>query len=258
MQDGSSYHMGQCFGVTEGVATVTLGKSHNSQGNQVLASLDDTDFALIERHLEPVLLKARQSVETASRPITRVYFPHRGIISIIAVTRHRRHQSEVGLVGREGMTGLTLVTGTEPPSADALVQIEVDAVSIGAEQLRAALRSSSSLRLSLLRYVHVFAVQSAHTALANARGNIEQRLARWLLMAQDRMPGSHLQLTHEFLSIMLGVRRAGVTIALQQLESEGLVATARGSVAILDRRGLELRCDGLYGFPERELERLFG
>jgi CRP-like cAMP-binding protein len=236
---------------------VAVGKSHNSRGNQVLVSLADADFAVLQPHLEPALLKARQSIEVASRPVDRIYFPYRGIISVIAVSRNRRHHSEVGVIGREGMTGLTVVTGTEPPSADALVQVEGDGLSIAAEHLRTALRESSSLRLSLLRCVHIFAVQAAHTALANARGNIEQRLARWLLMAQDRIAGPHLQLTHEFLSVMLGVRRAGVTIALQRLESEGLVETARGSLTILDRRRLELRCDGLYGFPERELERLF-
>jgi CRP-like cAMP-binding protein len=92
--------------------------------------------------------------------------------------------------------------------------------------------------------------------LANAEGRIDQRLARWLLMAHDRSPGDSLRLTHDFLALMLGVRRAGVTIALHQLESEGLISTARGTIRINDRAGLEQSAGGFYGAPERELNRL--
>jgi CRP-like cAMP-binding protein len=111
---------------------------------------------------------------------------------------------------------------------------------------------SASLVKALLKFVHVFGVQSAYTALANAHGKIEERLARWLLMAQDRIGEDELILTHEFLSLMLGVRRAGVTVALQHFESTGLISTSRGSITIKDRDGLEESANGLYGTPEAE------
>jgi CRP-like cAMP-binding protein len=108
----------------------------------------------------------------------------------------------------------------------------------------------------LQRYAHAFAVQAAHTALANAQGKIEERLARWLLMAHDRTTGDSLHLTHEFLALMLGVRRAGVTTALHALESNALIENSRGSIVILDRAGLEASANGLYGVPEAEYERV--
>ena len=119
------------------------------------------------------------------------------------------------------------------------------------------MEQSATLQDVLLRYAHVFAVQSGYTALANAHGKLEERLARWLLMAQDRVGDDELLLTHEFLSLMLGVRRAGVTVALQRFERSGLIVANRGSVTIKDRDGLEENANGLYGAPEAEYERLF-
>jgi CRP-like cAMP-binding protein len=108
---------------------------------------------------------------------------------------------------------------------------------ISAQTLRLMDQSMTMLKC-FLRYAHVFAVQSGYTALANARGNIEERLARWLLMTRDRIESDKLLLTHEFIALMLGVRRAGVTTALQALEGKGLIETARGCVTIKDRNSL--------------------
>ena len=124
------------------------------------------------------------------------------------------------------------------------------------DALRGVMEQSRSVSTCLFRYTQAFLVQVGHTALANARGNIEERLARWLLMAHDRLEGDELHLTHEFLSIMLGVRRAGVTSALHVLESAGFIATGRCSVTIVDRDGLVKSTNGLYGVPEAEFERL--
>jgi CRP-like cAMP-binding protein len=117
--------------------------------------------------------------------------------------------------------------------------------------LREAIMQSADLHHVLLRYVRSFLLQTASTALANGRSKIEERLARWLLMAQDRIDGDQLPLTHEFLSVMLGVRRPGVTIALQKLAGEGLIAHTRGIITILNRRGLEAHSNGIYmPFPK--------
>ena len=137
------------------------------------------------------------------------------------------------------------------------MQVEGSGQAIGADQLSGAMEQSVTMVRCFLRFAHVFAVQSSYTALANARGKIEERLARWLLMAQDRIGSDSLELTHEFLALMLGVRRAGVTTALQQLESKAVLQTARGAVTIADREGLEECANGLYGHPEAEFERLF-
>lgn len=116
---------------------------------------------------------------------------------------------------------------------------------------------SPTIQNLFLKSAYLFMVQVAHTALANAHGQLEERLARWLLMACDRSDGDEMVLTHEFLALMLGVRRAGVTTALQHLTARGLIETARGSVTIRDREGLEESAAGLYGVPEAEFERLF-
>jgi hypothetical protein len=129
---------------------------------------------------------------------------------------------------------------------------------IAAEDLRTVMAESASLVKALLKFVHVFGVQSAYTALANAHGKIEERLARWLLMAQDRIGEDELILTHEFLSLMLGVRRAGVTVALQHFESTGLISTSRGSITIKDRDGLEESANGLYGMSAAYAEAVDG
>ena len=119
------------------------------------------------------------------------------------------------------MTGLPVIPEAEPPRCNGFVQMARDGVCLSADALRTLLQTSRSLRAQLLRYIHVFLLQTIYTALPNAEGRIDQRLARWLLMAHDRSPGDSLRLTHDFLTLMLGVRRAGVTIALHQLESEG-------------------------------------
>ena len=227
----------------------------NGYENRLLASLASDDLARLQPQLKRVRLRYRQQLEAARRPITAVYFPLAGIVSVIAMTSDRRHQTEVTLIGREGMTGCAIVLGMDAPIWSSIVQIEGDALSIGATELIRVFEKSASLRLSLLRYVHVLLGQLAHGVVASARGRIQQRLARWLLMAQDRMGTNELALTHDFLALMLGVRRAGVSVALDTLESQGLVFRGRGTITITDRYGLEAVCEGLYGEPEREMAR---
>jgi CRP-like cAMP-binding protein len=115
-----------------------------------------------------------------------------------------------------------------------------------------------SLRNLLLKFVQVFMVQTAHTAVANARAHIDQRLARWILIAHDRMGDNNLWLTHEFLALMLGLRRAGVTEALQSLKRQKLIDTGRNQVIVCNRKGIERMARGSYGGPEKEYRRLIG
>jgi hypothetical protein len=146
------------------------------------------------------------------------------------------------------MTGLTIVLGNH--RAHSLLQAAGHGQCIKAVELREAMEASPSLRGALLKYVQVFMVQTAHTAVANARATIEERLARWILMAHDRLDGLSLPLTHEFLSLMLGVRRAGVTEALHALEARKLIRPRRGEIAILNRKGIERTAgDATSGIP---------
>ena len=221
--------------------------------NQLLARMSGEDRALIAREFEPVELPFRERLERPDQRIRHAYFLERGLASVI--TASAGEQSEVAVIGCEGMVGFSLVLGVDRTSTETLMQVEGAAQRIAAAPLIAALAQSASLTSLLLRYVYVLYMQTAYTAHANAQGTINARLARWLLMAHDRLNGDELHLTHEFLSIMLGVRRAGVTAALNQLAEERVIATARGHIAVLDRVGLEKSARGLYGAAEAEFDR---
>jgi CRP-like cAMP-binding protein len=124
------------------------------------------------------------------------------------------------------------------------------------QNFRAAMDNSDTLQPALLKFVQAFMVQTAYTATANGRATLTERLARWLVMAHDRVEGDDLPLTHDFLSLMLGVRRAGVTTTLHDLASKGLIGSKRGMITVVDREGLEEVAGGYYGVPEAEWQRL--
>src|SRR5262245_21065219 len=225
--------------------------------NCILSALSQSDLLLLEAHIQPVALKSRQRLETSGRKIRSVYFIESGLVSVVGVGGANQREAEVCVIGREGMTGLSVILGVGRSPTDTVVQVDGRAQCIAVDVLQQALDKSSSLMSCLLRYVHLYIVQTGYTALANARGKIEERLARWLLMAHDRTEGDTLALTHEFLSLILGVRRAGVTAALNELEARALISSKRGCITITDRQGLEAAANGLYGVPEAEFERLF-
>ncbi|QGZ95448.1 hypothetical protein DSM104635_02297 [Terricaulis silvestris] len=156
------------------------------------------------------------------------------------------------------MSGLAIVMSNHRSPNDAFVQLAGRAVRITSDDLREVLSQSTAFRQLAQRFVQVFMAQVAQTALANGRAKIEERLARWLLMAQDRLDDSNLTLTHEFIALMLGVRRPGVTDALNDLEGKGLIRSSRGALRIIDRHGLEATAGGIYGVPEAEYKRLIG
>jgi CRP-like cAMP-binding protein len=219
-----------------------------SQTNRILARLSAADFALLEPHLKSIDLPVRKVLEKRGRPIKAVYFPESGFASVVANGGDR--PIEVGLIGLEGMTGLPVILGNDRNSNEVFMQVAGQGQCLAAKDLREAIDKSVSLHRSLLRYAHVFLEQTTRTAVANGRSKIEERLARWLLMAADRVGEGELPLTHEFLAMMLAVRRPGVTIAIQDLERRGLIDRKRGSVIILDREGLEKMSNGTYVRPD--------
>ena len=232
-------------------------KSTSPFRNRLLCALSQSDVTLLTPHLRPVALKLRQELEQPGRPIRRVYFIEQGIASVVSAGIGK-DRVETGLIGREGMTGLMVLLGNHQSPNATFIQAAGTALAIDAEALRVALAKSNSLRHLLLKYAQVVLIQTAQTAVANARLTLEGRLARWLLMTQDRLGESKVPMTHEFLSAMLGVRRAGVTEALHALEGKRAIRAMRGEIAILDRRIIEKRAGALYGLPEAEYERLIG
>ena len=225
--------------------------------NRLLAALSPTDLALLQPHLNFLAVAVRHEIERPNRRIDAVYFMEAGIASIVAVQADET-QVEVGLVGPEGMTGTAVVLGGDQSPHSTYIQVAGEAQWIKADELRKAMRTSDSLRALLLKYVQVFMVQTTHTAIANARAQINRRLARWILMAHDRTGDKTLPLTHEFLALMLGVRRPGVTEALQNLKRQKLIDTARNQIMVLNRNGIEKMAGHSYGVPEKEYRRLIG
>ncbi|MGB7976353.1 MAG: Crp/Fnr family transcriptional regulator [Roseiarcus sp.] len=226
-------------------------------GNTLLASLANDDLDLLEPHLEPVTLGLRKHLERPNRRIEAVYFPEAGFASVVAVQSSGK-EIEVGLIGREGMTGLPIVFGDHRSPHATYIQAPGTGKSMPATNLREAFQASPSLRDSLLKFVQAFGVQTSHTAICNAHFKLDVRLARWLLMAHDRIGEDALPLTHEFLSLMLGVRRPGVTEALHTLREQGLISYGRGLITVEDRKGMERKAGAAYGVPEAEYRRLIG
>jgi len=196
-----------------------------------------------------------KDIERPNRRIEAIYFPESGIVSVVAV--QKKTQVEVGLIGGEG-TGLPIVLGDDRTPHSTYVQVAGAGQCIPARDLANVLGASRSLRELLLKYVQAFRVQTTHTAVCNARSRLDQRLARWLLMAHDRLDTNLLPLTHEFLSLMLGVRRAGVTEALHMFKTRRLIANDRSQITVRDRKGLERIAGQAYGIPEAEYWRLLG
>lgn len=223
--------------------------------NGILSRLSRADFRLLEPHLEYILLPLRKRLEYRNRRIDQIYFIEGGFASVVANTADRA--TEVGIIGREGMSGLAVVMGTDRSPHETYMQAAGEGWSMRASNLRLRMQDSTTMRTAFLRFAHVFAVQTAQTAFANGRGKIDERLARWLLMAHDRLEQDELPLTHEFLGIMLGVRRAGVTVALHLLEQRGLIETSRKAIRVVNRDGLRTAANGTYGVAEAEYRRLF-
>lgn len=222
--------------------------------NRLLAALTVNDFARLSSTLERVSLEVNATVLKPHEPIEYAYFVESGVCSYLANAQDSR--IETGLIGREGMVGTPLVLGADRGPFTALIQGQGEALRISAADLCAALDASRALRGLLGRYVQSFIVQIGGTTYANADLTIEGRLARWLLMYQDRFEQNDLPITHEFLSLMLGVRRAGVTTATHALEGAGMIQARRGRITVLDREKLEDMAGDTYGAAEAEYDRL--
>ncbi|WP_313903138.1 Crp/Fnr family transcriptional regulator [Rhizobium leguminosarum] len=233
------------------LSTLPAGRS-----NLLLRALSQADGDLLWDHLEPVALNRGDVCIESQRPLTHVYFLDGGLGSTV-MPDEVYGSAEIGAQGYEGLIGVPVILGAMQTPHKTFMQVGGPARRIAVAPLLRAIDESESLRKLLLRYVHVFQLQVGQTAYANARYNVEERLARWILMSADRL-GSPLSLTHDFLSLMLGVRRPSVTDATHILEGERLIKASRGTIEIIDRAGLAKRSNGCYGVSEAEYERLIG
>ncbi|WP_428663838.1 Crp/Fnr family transcriptional regulator [Reyranella sp.] len=224
--------------------------------NRLLSSLRPEELQLLGPLLVRVDLPLGTALEKVDAPIEHAYFMESGFASVVAGGKDR--EVETALIGFEGMTAVNLLLGDDHSINKTFIQAEGSAMRIAAADLRHALSKCPSLHGFLLRYALAFSAQVSQTAVVNGRATIEKRLARWLLMAQDRFSSDTFPLTHEFIATMLCVRRSGVTVALHILEGDHLIKANRKYITVRDRAGLERRSDPSYGVAEKEYERLVG
>jgi CRP-like cAMP-binding protein len=225
--------------------------------NHLLAALPPEVLARLLPRMRSFSLNLRGSLIRPEVPIEAVYFVESGWVSLVA-TLDDGSQAEVGLIGREGMAGLPLITGIDTAFVEAFVQGEGSALRMEASAFRHAMEEEPTLRNLLFRYLEAMSSQTTQTAACNGRHDLEQRLARWLLMAHDRADGDEFQVTQEFLALMLCVYRPSVSVVASTLQRAGMIRYGRGHVAVLDRAALEATACDCYSVVKRRFERLLG
>lgn len=222
--------------------------------NLLLAALAAPERNSLISGTEPVVLCAGDSLAEAGKRLAHVYFPIDSSISL-AVPVAGHPPLEVGLVGFEGMLGIALVLGASGSAFSAVVQGAGCAWRVDADRFKRELAENRSLRLCMNAYVHVRLLQVAQTAACKNFHLVEARLARWLLMSRDRARSDRISLTHEMLSHLLGVRRAGVTLAAHAFQKQALISYVRGQIVLLDARGLEAVACPCYAGEKRTYSR---
>lgn len=223
--------------------------------NRVLASLNPSSFRQLAPHLTRVSLGRRAVLQDHYHRIDHVHFIERGVASLYARTR-ADGPVEVALVGPFGFVGVTALLGNSRSPHRCLMQVQGEALRIGVPDLLDAMQALPAIRQHLLAYVHALLVQYAQAALCNGRHDVEQRLCRWLLHAADRLDDAVIPITHDMLSMNLGVRRAGVTGLLGQLQRSGAIAMGRATCEIIDREALERRTCECFGIISAEFRHL--
>jgi CRP-like cAMP-binding protein len=228
-------------------------------GNWILNTLPGDEYARLEPYLKAVPLQLREVLYLTDAPIEYLYFPNRGMVSLVSLTEGGS-TVEVGMVGNEGIVGVTAILGASSSPYQAEVQVTGDAFKMKADVLRTEFNRSSVLHEMLLRYMYVLIVQLSQSAVCNRFHKVEERLCRWLLVTRDRVKASEFQLTQQDLSHMIGSHRPSVTVVANALQKARLIRYNRGLVTLLDEAGLESsacecyrlvkeKCDHFYTTP---------
>jgi CRP-like cAMP-binding protein len=236
---------------------VTSRKVSDPHANRMLGLLPSKDYQRLRPHLHRIPLEYRQSLYRANKPIEFVYFIETGVGSLVNTVKNGE-AAEVGTIGNEGVVGLPVVLGDDRAPTSVYVQVPGAGVRMKATMFKKELARSASMQAVMLRYAHAFFNQVAQSAACNTFHTLQQRCCRWLLMTHDRMQSDEFLLTQEFLAMMLGVQRTGVTAAAGALQKAGLIRYKRGNVTIINRQALIHRSCECYGVSKREFDRLLG
>jgi CRP-like cAMP-binding protein len=226
------------------------GERTNTEGkpvsNLILLSISDRDYSSLRPHLEYVNLPNHLILHEAGGKLEFAHFPNQGLISLVVVMKNGG-TAEAGIIGNEGYTGTLAAVGLSRSPLQAVVQITGDGFRIEVAALQDILASTPHLQLVLSRYAAIRGMQVAQTAACNRLHDIEQRLARWLLMTQDRVDSASLPITHDFLATMLGTDRSSVSLAASGLQKKKVIEYTRGAVKIVNRKKLEASACECYG-----------
>jgi CRP-like cAMP-binding protein len=225
--------------------------------NTLLRRLSETSLQRLSVQFEHVEVPRSHQLSSPHQPMEHAYFFESGIASVVIRSPVGQH-SEIGIIGRDGMCPVSAILDADADPFSIHMQMQGQAYRIPIRELKAVLTEDREVHRLLARYTQALSVQQAYTALSNAVHHIDERLARWILMCHDRVDGSDISLTHEFMSIMLAVRRPSVTTALHMLEGKKLIYSERGVVSVRNRAGLEAFARDAYGECEKEYERLIG
>lgn len=226
-------------------------------GNQLLAKLPAKELQQILPYLREVSLQRDDVLYDTGQSIEYIYFPISAALSALTIMDEGAI-IQVGSIGKEGASGVSMLLGAPISIHHVICQIPGQALRINSEQLQRELLSDAALRSRLFSYHTCFLAQVSQSAACNGLHPVVKRCCRWLLMTHDRVGSDDIPLTHEFLSFMLGVRRASVTAALQALQNQGVISTSRGSITMVDRQGLEALSCQCYRDVKRIYERLLG
>jgi CRP-like cAMP-binding protein len=225
--------------------------------NRLLKSLSREDYERLHPNLHPVEFEYKRSLYQADQQIEFVYFLETGVASLVNNMKNG-DAAEVGTIGNEGMVGLPVIFGDSQAPTSVYMQVAGRGLQMKAKFFWQEMHRSSSLRMAMLHYAHAFFNQVAQSAACNTFHNLDRRCCRWLLMTHDRMQSDEFQLTQEFLAMMLGVQRPGVTLAAGELQRAGMIRYTRGNVTILDHAALIKRSCECYAVSKREFDRLLG
>ena len=238
----------------KGLQTVQSGERTSVDGkpvsNIILLSTSDSDYSLLRPHLEYVSLPSHLVLHDGGGKLEFAYFPNRGLVSLVVVMKDGR-TAEAGIVGNEGFTGTPAAVGLSISPLQSIVQIAGDGFRVEVGALQSTLETTPHLQLMLSRYAIVQGMQVAQTAACNRLHDIKQRLARWLLMTQDRVDSESLPITHDFLATMLGTDRPSVSLTAGILQRERLIEYTRGAVKIVNRNKLEDSACECYGITQQ-------